>query len=45
LEKSAREELSHWADDQGIRKRDERYATSKRERMHYHVAALVADGI
>ena len=39
-EKTAWEELSHWADDEDIRERDERYAAFKRERMRDHVAAL-----
>ena len=43
-EKSAWEELSHWADDDDIRQRDERYAASKRERMRDHVAALMTNG-
>ena len=44
VEKSAWEELSHWADDDDIRERDERYAACKRERMRDHVAALMANG-
>lgn len=43
-EKHAWEELSHWADDDDIRQRDERYAASKRERMRDHLAALMANG-
>jgi hypothetical protein len=43
-EKIAWEELSHWADDEDIRERDERYAASKRERMRDHVAALLSHG-
>lgn len=41
-EKAAWEELSHWADDDDIRERDERYAASKRERMRDHIAALLS---
>jgi hypothetical protein len=43
-EKVAWEELSHWADDDDIRERDERYAAFKRERMRDHVAALLPHG-
>ncbi|KQS03371.1 hypothetical protein ASG11_03105 [Sphingomonas sp. Leaf357] len=43
-EKSAWEELSHWADDGDIRERDQRYAEFKREWMRDHVAALTANG-
>lgn len=43
-EKSAWEELSHWADDGDIRERDQRYAQLKRERMSDHAAALTANG-
>lgn len=39
-EKAAWEELSYWADDGDIRKRDERYAAFKRTRMRDHLAAL-----
>jgi hypothetical protein len=44
VEKNAWEELSHWADDDDIRERDERYAAFKRDRMRDHVAALMAKG-
>ena len=43
-EKAAWEELSHWADDDDIRERDERYAAAKRERMRDYVAALRSHG-
>ena len=43
-EKDAWEELSHWADDDDIRERDERYTASKRERMRDHLQALTKDG-
>jgi hypothetical protein len=43
-EKIAWEELSHWADDDDIRERDEPYAVLKRERMRDHVAALLSHG-
>lgn len=39
-EKDAWEELSHWADDDDNRVRDERYAEQKRERMRDHIARL-----
>lgn len=40
-EKSAWEELSHWADEDDIRELVERYATFKRERMRGYIAALI----
>jgi hypothetical protein len=43
-EKTAWEELSHWADDGDMRDWDERYAAAKRERMRDHVAALRSHG-
>jgi len=43
-EKTAWEELSHWADDDDIREQDERYAASKRERIRDHVVALLMLG-
>jgi hypothetical protein len=45
-EKTAWEELSHWADDGDMREWDERYAAAKRERMRMrdHVAALRSHG-
>ncbi|MBB5716557.1 hypothetical protein [Sphingomonas aerophila] len=43
-EKNAWEELSHWADDDDVRGRHQRYAASKRERMRDHLAALIATG-
>jgi hypothetical protein len=42
-EKIAWEELSHWADDDDIRERDERYTASKRERMRDHIATLLSN--
>jgi hypothetical protein len=44
VEKTAWKELSHWADDDDIRERDECYAASKRKRMRDHVAALRSHG-
>ncbi len=41
-EQAAWEELSHWADDNDIRARDERYAASKRDRMRDQITALSA---
>ena len=43
-EKIAWEELSHWADDDDIRERDERYTAAKRKRLRDHVAALRSNG-
>ena len=43
-EKNAWEELSHWADDDDIRERDQAYAAFKRERMRDDVAALIEKG-
>ncbi len=43
-EKSAWEELSHWADDDDIRERDDGYAASKRERMRDHLRVLTTNG-
>lgn len=43
-EKDAWEELSHWADDDDIRARDERYTASKRDRMRDHLQALMKNG-
>ncbi|WP_159709822.1 hypothetical protein [Sphingomonas sp. AX6] len=39
-EKDAWQELSHWADDKDIRKKDPKYTASRRERMMNHIAAL-----
>ena len=44
LEKNAWEELSHWADDDDIRARDERYAGYKRDRMRECIAIFSAEG-
>jgi hypothetical protein len=43
-EKDAWEELSHWADDDDIRERGERYAIFKRERMRDQIPALIDEG-
>ncbi len=42
VEQNAWEELSHWADDDDIRAKDERYAASKRNRMRDQIIALSA---
>jgi hypothetical protein len=42
-EKNAWEELSHWADDDDIRARDEQYAAYKRDRMRDCIARLGAN--
>lgn len=39
-EKDAWEELSHWADDEDIRAKDDRYASFKRDWMRDQIAAL-----
>ncbi|EQB11521.1 hypothetical protein RLDS_24255 [Sphingobium lactosutens DS20] len=39
-EKTAWEELSHWADDDDIRAKDIKYAASKREWMRGHLSTL-----
>ena len=44
VEKNAWEELSHWADDAGIRVRDDTYANFKRDWMRDRIAALEANG-
>ncbi len=41
-EKIAWKELSHWADDNDIRGRDERYSASKRERMRKYLVTLLS---
>jgi len=42
-ERDAWEELSHWADDDDIRTRDERYAAHKRDRMRDCIARFGTD--
>lgn len=44
LEKSAWEELSHWADDGDIRAKDERYVSYKRDRMRECIAMFSPEG-
>ena len=40
IERDAWEQLSHWADDEDIRRRDGHYATFKRDWMKDHILRL-----